>query len=153
MARVERACEGDVEEAGPEEGRDRRSDLCARMRRGGKFEVGGRDVRAWRTWWRCLIATGQMAIVSIMNVNTRSATNVPFLVTVLASTTNTNALAASKWSLNWSRNRGCPGMSTMRSWRFDSGVMIRDEFAWSEVIVGRVWLNASCNNTSVQRAA
>ena len=57
---------------------------------------------------------------------TYSATRAPFLVTVLASTTNTTAFADCKCSLNVSRIRGCPGISTIFNCRFDSDVTSTD---------------------------
>ena len=57
MARFVRACKGEGDEGDMIEdvGRLSKSDLCARMRRGGRFVVGGSEVIAWRTWWRCLL--------------------------------------------------------------------------------------------------
>ena len=48
MARFVRACkgEGDDEDVVEDVGRLSRSDLCARMRRGGRFVVGGSEVIA-----------------------------------------------------------------------------------------------------------
>ena len=74
---------------------------------------------------------------------TYSATRAPFLVTVLASTTNTTAFADCKCSLNVTRIRGYPGISTIFNCRFDSDVTSTDEFAWRDVCVGRVWLYIS----------
>ena len=71
---------------------------------------------------------------------THSATLAPFLLTVLASTTNATARASGRCALNWSRTRGCPGTSMMRRGCLRLGRVAKAELVWREACVGRVCL-------------
>lgn len=72
--------------------------------------------------------------------STHSATAAPFLDIVLASTTNDTAFASDMYSRNWSRMRGCPGMSMTRRILFVGGSETWAMFVCIEVCVGRVCL-------------